>query len=70
MSTALAFGQARHVVAGIAASKAPRMVLLGTGTVGRALVARYRRLRLGGMPLPELALIANSRDVLASGDDV
>ncbi len=37
--------------------------------MGRAFVARYQRLRSAGLPLPELALIANSRDAQACGDD-
>lgn len=41
----------------------PRLALLGTGTVGRAFVARYRRLlRSDATGLPGLALLANSRE--------
>lgn len=69
MSTVVAFEQARHAVADIAVLKTRRLTLLGTGTVGRAFVARYQRLRSAGLPLPELALIANSRDAQPCGND-
>ena len=50
---------------------APRLVLLGTGVVGRAVVARYQRLRARGLRLPRLALLANTRGVQdCSGDPV
>lgn len=45
------------------AAAAPRLALLGTGTVGAAFVERYQRLREGGLALPRLAWIANSRGV-------
>ena len=44
-----------------AAYRAPRLALLGTGVVGSALVARYQRLQSGGLALPPLAWLANSR---------
>lgn len=69
MSTVLAFEQAGRATAGIAASKTRRLALLGTGTVGRAFVARYQRLNSAGLSLPELVLIANSRDAQVCGDD-
>lgn len=47
----------------------PRLALLGTGLVGRALVLRWLRLDARGVPLPRLALLANSRGVLACGRD-
>lgn len=46
----------------------PILALLGTGTVGRAFVQRYVRLR-DHLPLPPLGFIANSRDACACGDD-
>jgi homoserine dehydrogenase len=46
----------------------PRLALLGTGTVGSAFVQRYVRLR-ADLPLPPLALIANSRDAQACDGD-
>lgn len=52
----------------LAAPHAARLVLLGTGTVGKAFVRRYQRLR-GNLDLPRLALIANSRDAQACGED-
>lgn len=54
----------------VAVLRQPQLVLLGTGTVGRALVARYRRLRDRCPELPRLALIANSRDAQACSADV
>lgn len=48
---------------------APRLILLGTGVVGSAFVARYQRLRNAGIELPHLAWIANSRAIAqCSGD--
>ncbi len=47
----------------------PSLVLLGTGTVGSAFVARYRRLAAGGATLPRFAWLANTRDTQACGDD-
>lgn len=38
-----------------------RLVLLGTGTVGSAFVARHARLREAGVALPPITAIANSR---------
>lgn len=40
---------------------APRLYLLGTGTVGRVFVERHARLRANDIALPPLAAIANSR---------
>ena len=40
---------------------APKLVLLGTGVVGKAFVSRYQRLRQGGSALPAFAWLANSR---------
>lgn len=38
-----------------------RLVLLGTGTVGRAFIARHARLRAAGVALPAIRAIANAR---------
>jgi homoserine dehydrogenase len=46
-----------------------RLVLLGTGTVGRAFVQRYGRLVGNGIALPRFELLANSRGTRACGDD-
>lgn len=40
---------------------APRLYLLGTGTVGSVFVNRHARLRANGVALPPLVAIANSR---------
>lgn len=40
---------------------APAVVLLGTGTVGTAFVARHARLRAAGLALPPINAIGNSR---------
>ena len=48
-----------------AAAAAPRLALLGSGTVGVAFVDRYQRLRARGLDLPALAWVANSRGVQA-----
>ncbi|UYB54355.1 homoserine dehydrogenase [Xanthomonas sp. AM6] len=48
----------RHAVS---APHAPRLALLGTGTVGRAFVARYQALRQRRAGLPAFAWLANSR---------
>ena len=48
---------------------APRLLLLGTGVVGRAVVARYQRLCERNLPLPRLALLANSRGAQECGHD-
>ncbi len=45
-----------------------RLVLLGTGTVGSAFVARYQALRQRQLRLPLLHAVANSRIALACGD--
>lgn len=39
----------------------PRIVLLGTGTVGTAFVARHARLRAAGIAVPPIHAVANSR---------
>ncbi len=39
----------------------PRIVLLGTGTVGSAFVARHSRLRAAGVAVPPIHAVANSR---------
>jgi len=43
------------------APRQPRLALLGTGTVGRAFVARHQRLIQHGIALPAFELLANSR---------
>jgi homoserine dehydrogenase len=45
-----------------------RLVLLGTGTVGSAFVARYQALQLRQLSLPALHVVANSRIALACDD--
>ncbi|AUZ55597.1 homoserine dehydrogenase [Stenotrophomonas acidaminiphila] len=45
-----------------------RLVLLGTGTVGSAFVARYQALQQRQLRLPLLHAVANSRIALACGD--
>lgn len=47
---------------------AVRLVLLGTGTVGSAFIARYQALRQRQLDLPLLHVVANSRIALACGD--
>ena len=47
---------------------APRMVLLGTGTVGSAFVARCERLRGQGVAVPVFAWLCNSRALLPAGE--
>jgi homoserine dehydrogenase len=49
-------------------TSAPRLALLGTGTVGSAFVARCDALRRRGVAVPPFAWLANSRAV-AAGDD-
>lgn len=46
----------------------PRLLLLGTGTVGSAFVARYQALRQRQLALPSLEIVANSRVALACTD--
>lgn len=57
--------------AGVAApARVPRqarIVLLGTGTVGRAFVARHQRLAQRGIALPAFELLANSRGHFDAG---
>lgn len=55
--------------AAVEASRRPSLVLLGTGTVGHAFVARWRTLAGRGLALPVLAALANSRAALVCGDD-
>ncbi|MGY0634898.1 homoserine dehydrogenase [Luteimonas sp. A478] len=43
--------------------------MLGTGTVGAALVARWDRLRHQGVPLPDIAWLCNSRALVPGGED-
>ncbi len=45
------------------APRQPRLALLGTGTVGRAFVARHQRLAQHGLALPAFELLANSRGI-------
>ncbi len=45
-----------------------RLVLLGTGTVGSAFVARYQALQQRRLSLPSLHVVANSRIALACDD--
>ncbi len=45
-----------------------RLVLLGTGTVGSAFVARYQALQQKQLSLPALHVVANSRIALACDD--
>ncbi len=42
-------------------TRAPRLALLGTGTVGSAFIARCARLREDGFSLPDFAWLCNSR---------
>ncbi len=51
------------------APHAPRIGLLGTGTVGAAFVARYEALQARGFALPRLAWLANSRGAWDCGRD-
>ncbi|WP_149194846.1 homoserine dehydrogenase [Luteimonas suaedae] len=48
---------------------APRLALLGTGTVGSAFVARCERLRAQGVALPAFAWLSNSRTLVSGGGD-
>jgi homoserine dehydrogenase len=50
------------------AAREPRLMLLGTGTVGSAFVQHYERLRTR-MALPPMAMIVNSRVALACAAD-
>lgn len=67
MSAVLAEGNVA-LLRPLAAPREARLALLGTGTVGKAFVHRYQRLR-GQLGLPPLTLIANSRDAQACGGD-
>jgi homoserine dehydrogenase len=64
MSTVVPLRTARR------AGAAPRIALLGTGTVGSAFAARYLRLRAAGTALPEVVWISNSRVQLSCSDGV
>ena len=48
---------------------AARLVLLGTGTVGAAFVARHQRLEAAGIPLAPLHMLANARGQLRCDGD-
>ncbi len=61
MTLAAAATQATAPVASARAPRQPRLALLGTGTVGRAFVARHQRLAQRGVALPVFELLANSR---------
>jgi homoserine dehydrogenase len=52
-----------------AAIRRPQLSLVGTGTVGSAFVARWQQLTQRGLALPRLAALANSRGVVACGED-
>jgi homoserine dehydrogenase len=47
---------------------APRLALLGTGTVGSAFVARWAALRERGIAMPDFAWMSNSRALQACAD--
>ncbi|MGY1458940.1 MULTISPECIES: homoserine dehydrogenase [unclassified Luteimonas] len=47
----------------------PRLALLGTGTVGRAFVARCEQLRARGVEVPTFAWLTNSRALAECGAD-
>ncbi len=69
MSTVLAFDPAARVLPLPSSTLAPKIALLGTGTVGSAFVARCLRLQRHGIALPTFSAIANSRDIEACGSD-
>jgi len=69
MSTAVAFEPAVRSAAPLAVLRNPSIILLGTGTVGRAFVARCLRLQQLGVVLPTFSVIANSRGIEACGVD-
>ncbi|NZA28303.1 homoserine dehydrogenase [Luteimonas sp. SJ-92] len=52
-----------------AAPAGPRLALLGTGTVGKAFVARCERLRGQGVTVPAFAWLSNSRALVAGDED-
>jgi len=52
----------------VPAVRPQRLVLLGTGTVGRAFVARYQRLVQQELELPRFAWLANSRGLRECAD--
>jgi homoserine dehydrogenase len=47
----------------------PRLLLLGTGTVGSAFVERWQQLARRGLALPRFGALANSRGVIRCGED-
>jgi homoserine dehydrogenase len=47
----------------------PRLLLLGTGTVGSAFVERWRQLARSGVDLPRFHALSNSRATVACGAD-
>ncbi len=53
-----------------AAPPLARLALLGTGTVGRAFVARYQSLQQRRLRLPRFEWLANSRTAQACGSDL
>jgi homoserine dehydrogenase len=55
--------------ASLAATRQPRLLLLGTGTVGSAFVERWRQLARRGLPLPRFEALANSRATVACGEN-
>lgn len=59
----------QHAPVDLVAPIVRRLVLLGTGTVGRAFVQRYEQLIEGGATLPRFELLANSRGSRACGHD-
>jgi homoserine dehydrogenase len=69
MSTVLAFDAAARGLPQPSSTLAPRIALLGTGTVGSAFVARCLRLQQRGVALPAFNIIANSRDIAACASD-
>lgn len=47
----------------------PRLLLLGTGTVGSAFVERWQQLARRGLALPRFDTLANSRTTVVCGED-
>lgn len=65
MSTVVTLARQGRI--GRRAAPAPRLALLGTGTVGAAFVDRWQRLRQQGTQVPDFAWLCNSR-ALRPGD--
>jgi homoserine dehydrogenase len=65
----VATGQAPAAAASLPALQRPRLLLLGTGTVGSAFVARWQRLAQRGLALPRFDALANSRATVACGEN-